>query len=186
MIQGHMHFTKVSRAGSLGKGGGGDGKPSAAPASPLWAPCHCPCPHRCQRHQVSFHCVQPAGARELFALTRVLGQFCLFHCFNGILQCHPGHSFFTPSTLTHPVWQKNLWLTCCQSSLWTKSALVLISILVRNLTSLELLWSCSSVIESGIRHQSVLYSPGWGELSYQCEHLNVNEAGEMEFCSQRL
>lgn len=162
------------------------GRPRADPAFPLWAPCHCPRPHLCQRPQVSFQCMQPAGAGEIFAFTEVFGQSCLFHFFDGILQCHPGHWSLTPLTLTHPVGQKNLWLTRHQSSLWAKSTLVLIFILVLNLTSLELHWSCRSVIGSEIRHQSILYFPDWGELSYQCEHLNVNEAREMEFCSQRL
>lgn len=54
-----------------------------------------------------------------------------------------------------------------------------------NMSSLELLWSSSSIIESGIRHQSPLYSSRWAEVSYQREHLNVNKAEEMEFCSQR-
>lgn len=109
-----------------------------------------------------------------------------FDLFMGPCSAMQGTAFFTLSSQTHPVWQKNLWLMRCQSSLWTKSALVLIFLLVWNSTSSEFLWSCSSVIESGIRHQSPLYSPGWGELSYQCEHLNVKEAEEMEFCSQRL
>lgn len=115
-----------------------------------------------------------------------LGSGLFVSLFNGILRCQPGRCFFSLSSQSCPVWWKNLWLTCCQSSLWTKSALVLILILVWNLASLELLWSCSSVIESGVRHQSPLYSPDWGELSYQWEHLNVNEDEEIEFYSQRL
>lgn len=128
----------------------------------------------------------PLGPGNSLHLLKYWVRPVCFTFFNEILQCHPGHCFFTLSSQTHPVWQKTPWLTRCQSSLWTKSALVLIFILVWNLTSAELLWSCSSIIESGIRHQSPLYSPGWGELSYQCEHLNVNEAAEMEFCSQGL
>lgn len=185
MTQGCVHLAKVSRAGSLGEGGGCDGRWSVTATSPLWASCHPPHPHYCQRHQVSFSCVQGIGARELFALPQVLGQACLFPFLMGSCSASQGTAFLRCSQ-THPVWWIKLWLTHRRSSLWTKSALVLVFILVWNLTSLELLWSCSSIIESGIRHQSPLYSPDWGELSYQCEHLNVNEAEEMEFCSQRL
>lgn len=95
MIQGYMHFTKVSRAGSSGKGGGCEGRPRAA----------LPLPSELLvtvltltivRGLKFILCMQPAGAGELFAFTQVLGQSCLFHFFNGILQGHPGHCFFTP------------------------------------------------------------------------------------------
>lgn len=93
MIQGCLRFTKVSRAGSQEKGGGHDSTPSAALASPLWATCLPPRPHPCQRHQVSLSCMEPVGARDLPALSQVLGQVCLFHFLMGSCGASPGAAF---------------------------------------------------------------------------------------------
>lgn len=108
MIQGHMHFTKVSRAGSSGKGGGCDGRPRAALPLPSELLVTVLAPITVRGLRSARIVCNPLGPGSSLHLLKYWVSPVCFTFLMGILQCHPGRCFFTPSALTHSAGQKTL------------------------------------------------------------------------------